>query len=184
MTQFVWLSLCVFQAWIHVCYKWIVYFELSKVISWILCNSKSLHDYTTSVSCKCHVVVFWQGLHFVCFVAIGRSYCLEGIFGLIFSCSNILWFCNDFWCKNSFGNWSQIRPRYLKVMKKKTSKTWKEGPFLCYSAHPFIPFSSFPFFLFIFLSLPLPLCHHHLGRQWWQQRRAWLLPPLPRALNF
>ncbi len=74
------IFLYVFQTWIYVCYKWIVCFELSKVTSWILCNSKSLHDCTIFVSCKCHVVVFWQGLHFVCFVAIGRSYSLEGHF--------------------------------------------------------------------------------------------------------
>lgn len=71
----------------------------------------------------------------------------RGIFCFNFSCLNILWFCNDFWCKNGFGYWSQIRPKYLKVVKKKLPKHKRKN-------HVFViaPTLSFPFFLFVFLS--------------------------------
>lgn len=107
----------------------------------------------------------------------------RGIFCFNFSCLNILWFCNDFWCKNGFGYWSQIRPRYLEVVKKKLPKHKRKNHVFVIAPNLSFPFLPFLFFS-LYFSLPLPLCHHHLGMQWWQQWRAPLLPQLPRALNF
>jgi hypothetical protein len=52
------------------------------------CNSKSSGDYIGFISNKCHVLMFWQGLHFVCFVAGGGGV-------LDFLGFEIVHFCNE-----------------------------------------------------------------------------------------
>ncbi len=84
--QFVWSTLCFMglDSFIGVSE---IHFKSPKVPSWVVCNSRnSFFGIRFVVNGKCHVIVFWQGLYFVCVIPMGR--------GVFLVCFLFFYFCD------------------------------------------------------------------------------------------